>query len=134
MKRPETAAYLAKAQRSLKEARVVADGGLPDAAGRAAYLAAFHAAQALIFDRAGKAAKTHRGVRSEFARLTRDEPEIDRAFLTFLARAYSLKETADYAIGHDARVSAAEAERAIEMATLFVEAMSRHLSEDGQRR
>ncbi len=128
MKRPESFAYLDKARRSLKEARVVADGGLPDAAGRAAYLAAYHAAQPLIFDRTGKVAKTHRGVRSEFARLARDETGIDPAFLTFLARAYSLKETADYAIGHDARVSAAEAERAIETATQLVEAMSIHLS------
>ncbi len=33
MKWAETAAYLAKALRSSKEARVVADGGLPDADG-----------------------------------------------------------------------------------------------------
>ena len=31
--------------------------------------AAYHAAQTLVFDATGKAAKTHNGVRSEFARL-----------------------------------------------------------------
>ena len=46
MMRPETTAYLAKARQSLKEARVVAANDLPEAAGRAAYLAAYHAAQA----------------------------------------------------------------------------------------
>ena len=35
--------------------------GLADAAGRTAYLAGFHAAQALIFERTGRAVKTHRG-------------------------------------------------------------------------
>jgi uncharacterized protein (UPF0332 family) len=57
------------------------------------YLAAYHAAQ--VFRPHRKAAKTHRGVRSEFARLTRDEQRIEKAFLRFLARAYNLKETAD---------------------------------------
>jgi uncharacterized protein (UPF0332 family) len=128
MRRPETDAYLDKARRSLQEAHVVAAAGFPDAAGRAAYLAAYHVAQGLIFDRTGKAAKTHRGVRSEFARLTRNEPRIEKAFLRFLARAYNLKETADYAIGYDARVSIADAEQAIEMASRFLEAMSDLLS------
>lgn len=45
MRRPETAAYLAKARQSLKEARIVAEVNLPEAAGRAAYLAAYHAAK-----------------------------------------------------------------------------------------
>jgi uncharacterized protein (UPF0332 family) len=128
MKRPETVAYLAKAPQSLKEASIVLASDLCEAAGRAAYLAAYHAAQALIFDRTGRAAKTHRRVRSEFARVARDDPRIERAFIAFLARAYSLKETADHSIGHDARISAAEAKRAIEIATGFVEAMSNLLA------
>lgn len=41
---------------------------------RAAYLAAFHAAQAVIFEGTGKVAKTHRGVQSKFLRLTKDDP------------------------------------------------------------
>jgi len=34
---------------------------LNDAAGRTAYLAAFHAAQAFIFQRTGKVLKSHKG-------------------------------------------------------------------------
>lgn len=71
MNRPETAAYIAKARQSLREAGVLAQNNLADAAGRAAYLAAYHAAQAFVFDVSGKAAKTHSGVRSEFVRLAR---------------------------------------------------------------
>lgn len=58
MTQPEAVAYLAKAQQSLKEARIVASSELPDAAGRAAYLAAYHAAQSFIFEHTGKAAKS----------------------------------------------------------------------------
>jgi uncharacterized protein (UPF0332 family) len=42
---------------------------LPDEAGRMAYLAGFHAAQARIFERTGRTPKTHRGVRSQFGSL-----------------------------------------------------------------
>jgi uncharacterized protein (UPF0332 family) len=45
-----------------------------DAAGRSAYLAGFHAAQALISEKTGRAVKTHRGVRAELHRLTKDDP------------------------------------------------------------
>ena len=58
--KPETAQYLDKAQQALSEARAVAGIELAEAAGRAAYLAAFHAEQALIFERNGKVPKTHR--------------------------------------------------------------------------
>jgi uncharacterized protein (UPF0332 family) len=92
--------------------------------GRAAYLAAHHAAQALIFDRAGKISKTHNGVLSEFARLAKDDSRIDRAFLTFLAQAYNLKAIADYAVGSDADVTFAEAQQAIEIASRFIECIS----------
>ena len=124
MKRQETGAYLVKARQSLKEACVLMAGELPEAAGRAAYQAAYHSAQAFIFEHTGKAAKTHSGVRAEFARLSRGDPRVDRSFPTFLARAYSLKEHADYAIGHDRGVSLAEAQQAIEIATRFVDSLS----------
>ncbi|MBY6240683.1 HEPN domain-containing protein [Methylosinus sp. Sm6] len=118
---PETSAYLAKARQALKEARIVAANELPEAAGRAAYLAAFHAAQALIFERTSKTAKSHNGVRSEFARLAKNDPNIDPSFPTFLARAYNLKATADYAIGDGGGVSLSEAEQAIEIAVQLVD-------------
>ena len=128
MSRPETAAYLAKARQSLKEANVLAANDLADAAGRAAYLAAYHAAQALIFETTGKAAKTHNGVRSEFARLALSEPRIDRGFATFLARAYTLKENADYAIGLDAGLSVDDARQAMEGAETFVNQIAQLLT------
>ncbi len=83
------ALYLKKARQSLEEARAIARIGLYEAAGRAAYLAAHHAAQAFIFDNTGKVAKTHSGVRSEFARLAKDNPRIDRALIMFLGQAYN---------------------------------------------
>ena len=43
-------------------------------AARTAYLAGFHAAQALIFERTGKIAKTHRGVRNAISRLAENVP------------------------------------------------------------
>jgi uncharacterized protein (UPF0332 family) len=52
---------------------------VPRIAGREAYLAAFHAAEALLYERTAKIAKTHRGLRAEFARLSKDEPCIDRS-------------------------------------------------------
>jgi uncharacterized protein (UPF0332 family) len=79
----------------LEEARVVLAIGLSEPAGRAAYLAAMHAAQALIFHRTGRVAKTHSGVRSEFARLTKDDLATGGGLSTFLAEAYVLKQIAD---------------------------------------
>ena len=42
------------------------EADLIEDAGRAAYLAAFHAAQALIYERENRSLKTHRGVQSEW--------------------------------------------------------------------
>ncbi len=122
-------AYLDKARQSLREARAVAEIGLSAAAGRAAYLAAFHAAQAFILARANKVAKTHAGVRSEFARFARNEPELERSLATFLGQAYNLKTIADYAVGADVGVSASEANDAISGAARFVQDIERVLSE-----
>ena len=121
---PEAGDYLDKARQTFAGSARVAAINLPVAAGRAAYLAAYHAAQAFIFDRTGKISKTHSGARSEFARLAKDGPLIDRAFTAFLAQAYTLKEIADYGVGPDARVTIAEAREAIETAARFVDEMS----------
>ncbi len=56
--------------------------GLHYDAGRAAYLAAFHAAQTVIFERGGKVVRTHKGVNVEFLRLTRDDPAFTRSMRT----------------------------------------------------
>ena len=75
--------------------------GVGEDAGRNVYLAAFHAAQALIAERTGKDAKTHKGVHAQFARLTRNEPRLGRELRQFLARAYDMKSIADYGLGLD---------------------------------
>jgi uncharacterized protein (UPF0332 family) len=94
---------------------------LAEAAGRAAYLAAFHAAQALIFERNAKVPKTHRGVHAQFSRLARDIPGLGADLSRFLSRAYDFKVVADYEIGPDVSVPLAEAIAATKAAENFVD-------------
>lgn len=112
---PETADYLAKAREHLDEARKIAGIGLANAAGRSAYYAAFHAAEAFIMEHTGKAGIRHKGVRVEFARLAKDKPKL-RPFTAFPARAYELKAIADYGVAPEGRISLADAQIAIEQA------------------
>jgi uncharacterized protein (UPF0332 family) len=118
---PEAASYLAKAREDLSEASQIADIGLAKVAARSAYYAAFHAAEALIVERTGRIAKSHSGVRSEFARLTKDDPRIVKRLTTFLAQAYKYKEIGDYGIGADAVVGMPEADSAIRSAGEFLD-------------
>lgn len=99
--KPETRKFLDKAHGDLADARMVAAVELSHIAARSAYYAAFHAAEAFIFERTGKVAKTHSGVRSEFTRLARFSPEIGKTFSAFLAEAYKFKEVSDYSVGSD---------------------------------
>ena len=94
---------------------------LADEAGRTAYLAAFHAAQALIFERTGRTPKTHQGVRTQFAKLARADNHFEIALRRFLTDAYDLKSIADYAIGPHAMVTGEDATEAVERAHQFVE-------------
>ena len=107
---PEAARLLDKARLCLADATLYQQI-VPRIAGREAYLAAYHAAEALIFERTGKIAKTHRGLRAQFARLARDEPSIDQAISEFPGRAYELKSLADHGTGTEAEISAATATR-----------------------
>lgn len=118
---PEAADYLDKAREQLSEARKIVDIGLAKAVARSAYYAAFHAAEALIVERTGKAARTHSGLRAEFARLTKDLPNFDKADTTFLARAYQYKEISDYGFGDRAALTLTDAESAISTAERFVD-------------
>jgi uncharacterized protein (UPF0332 family) len=120
---PETAAYLAKARRTLVEAETMLQSKLYEAAGRAAYLAGFHAAQALISERTGRGVKTHRGVRTEFHRLTKDVSGVDDELRAFLAFGYDLKTAADYEVG-PAEVAPETARVAIDRAKRFVAKMA----------
>jgi uncharacterized protein (UPF0332 family) len=127
----ETADCLATARECLAGAKQIAALPLPKVAAREAYLAAFHAAEAYIFELTGKAVKTHRGLRATFSRLARNEPRIDPEYLTFLARAYELKSIADYGIGPTARaISAEDAARATETAERFIDTIT-HLLPPG---
>ena len=93
---------------------------LGEDAGRAAYLSAFHAAQALIFERTGRAATTHRGVHGQFLRLVANEPGIDFELRRFLSLGYKLKAIADYETGPEAVVPLEEASAAVETADRFI--------------
>jgi len=91
-----------------------------DTAGRTAYLAGFHAAQALISERSGRAVKTHGGVNTDFHRLVRNDAHIDDELRAFLGFAYNLKAIADYETGPGAEVSAQQAMWALAQAKQFV--------------
>src|SRR5580700_9678748 len=97
---PEAESYLAKARTSVGKARNALDVPvLVEVAARLAYRAGSHSAQALIFERTGGAAKTHRGVRSLFARLSEDDLRLDRAFSSFLGRGHHFQQVVDHGVG-----------------------------------
>ena len=125
---PEVAGHLARAREGLDEARIVAALPLARLAARSAYLAAFHAAEALILTRNGKVAKTHAGVHSEFARLTRDLPAADGELRRVLGRGYAYKDLADYVIGPERTVSNADAAAMIDDAARFVDRVAELLA------
>jgi uncharacterized protein (UPF0332 family) len=124
----ETADCLTKARECLDGAKQIAGLPLPQVAAREAYLAAFHAAEAYIFEQTGRTVKTHRGLRTTFSRLARNEPRIAPEYLTFLARAYELKSIADYSVGPTARpITAEDAARTIETAERFIDTITQLL-------
>jgi uncharacterized protein (UPF0332 family) len=129
--KPQSAAFLEKAYALLGEAETMLNVDLNDAAGRTAYLAGFHAAQALIFETHGRAFKTHSGVRSEFARLVKDDPRVDNELRGFLGYAYQMKEVADYESGPGSKVSAERALAALRTARRFVECVTSLLPANG---
>jgi len=117
---PEASGFIAKARQCLAYAHTNLDVGLGNDAGRNAYLAAFHAAQAFIFERSAVVAKSHQGVHAEFARLAKDEPAIGIDVRRFLSQAYNLKAVADYEMGPDSVVPLERARAAAETAEMFV--------------
>jgi uncharacterized protein (UPF0332 family) len=72
---PEATLYLEKARWHLASARTIAAQNIPEIAAREAYYAAYHAAEAYIFETTGKIAKTHSGLHGEFSRLAKDDPQ-----------------------------------------------------------
>ena len=116
----ESAAFLDRADVMLARAELMLSVGLNEDAAREAYLACFHAAQAYIFERTGNVSKTHRGVQTEFFRLSRDDGRADRALRRFLSQSYEFKSMADYGVGPDAVTSPGAATDAITAAKRFV--------------
>jgi uncharacterized protein (UPF0332 family) len=104
----------------LAEADILLVINLNEAAARTAYLAGFHAAQALISERTGRGVKSHSGVKTEFHRLVRGDARIDDKLRAFLGFAYNLKALADYQTGPGSDVSPELAAEAAETATRFV--------------
>jgi uncharacterized protein (UPF0332 family) len=117
---PEAGRFLQKAEKHLERGHTMLGVGLDEDAGRAAYLAAFHAAQALIFERTSKVHKTHRGVQTEFLRLTKDDLGFPSDQRIFLSKAYNLKAIADYETGPGSEISGEKAIAAVEGAHRFI--------------
>jgi uncharacterized protein (UPF0332 family) len=105
-----------------------------DAAGRTAYLAGFHAAQALISERTGRSAKTQKGVRTEFHQLIQGDTRFDAALRDFLGASYNLKAIADYETGPGAEVSPGRAREANAEARRFVTQVTNVLQESDPSR
>jgi uncharacterized protein (UPF0332 family) len=126
--KPETAGYLQKAQTLLAEADAIFNIHLHEAAGRSAYLAGFHAAQAFIFENTGRAPKTHSGVHTEFLRLTKDDPGLSPDLRIFLSQSYNFKAIADYQTGPSAKVPAELVATAIATGKRFVAEITRLLA------
>lgn len=123
--KPQAAAFFEKSHELLEQAGTMLRVELTEAAGRTAYLAGYHAAQALIFEREDRVFKTHKGVQGEFARLVKDDPRFDIELRAFLGRAYDLKAIADYESGPGSKVTHAQANEAITAARSFVAAIEK---------
>ena len=117
MTAPEVSEHLEKARECLTRARIILGAGVGEDAGRNAYLAGFHAAQAVIRARTGRTAKTHRGVHRILSQLGRTEPPL----AVFLSQAYNMKAVADYELGPGAGVPLERPRHAIDRAADFVE-------------
>lgn len=124
---PEIGELLDKARDCLRRARVILAAGVGEDAGRDAYLAAFHAAQAVLRARTGRTAKTHRGVHRLMSQLGQKEPQLADLAL-FLSQAYNLKSVADYELGPNADVPLDRAEEAIDRAAKFIEQVAELLT------
>jgi uncharacterized protein (UPF0332 family) len=118
--REHTGAYRDKAREVLDQAEAILRIGLYKPAGCTAYLAEFHAAQALIFETSGRVYKRHASVQGEFGRLVKDDPRVDGQLRALLGPTHSLK-AIDYETGPGSHVSAESAREAVEPSRRFTE-------------
>jgi uncharacterized protein (UPF0332 family) len=130
--KPETKLFMQKSYELLRKAEELLNRNRwPEEAGRAAYLAGFHAAQALLFEERDKIFKTHKGVHGEFGRLLKDEPRFDLELRAFLSRTYNLKVIADYEVDGGAKVTEEEASEVIRVARHLVEQVDQRIASAG---
>ena len=125
--KPQTADYLDSADQTLLDARRILGIDIPRQAARLAYYAQFHAAQALIFERTNKIAKTHKGVDRQFHKLAKAEPTLPSELAGQLSAAYYYKDVADYDTGTAAPITPTEA-RGIATAERLVAAVRHSLT------
>jgi uncharacterized protein (UPF0332 family) len=118
--KPQTAAFLESAEEAVRDAKQILAINIPRQAARLAYYAQFHAAQALIFERTQRSAKTHKGVDKQFHRLAMAETGFSPGLAATLSVAYHFKEAADYETGIAGAISPEDAGQAIAAAELFV--------------
>lgn len=93
--RPESAALLEKARRSLDAARRLLEAGHPDFAADRAYYAIFYAAEALLAARDLRYS-SHGAVHGAFGREFARTEELDPAFHRWLLNAFDLRQDAVY--------------------------------------
>lgn len=89
--KPATRRRILYALKILAGGRQICEIGLHGMAAREAYLAAFHAAQALIYEMTEKAPKSHKGVHVEFSRLAPQYAELGNPATRHLSAAYDFK-------------------------------------------
>ena len=118
--KPGSARYLNSAERKLIDADGIGSAGFIEVAAREGYLAALSAARAVIFEKTGKIAKTHVGVRTVFLRLVHEGMAFDVKLAEFLADGFELKTTVDY--GDRTEISPRSAADALVTARAFVAA------------
>ncbi len=98
--KPEAAGELQLAKEALAGAEeILALTTRAKVVAREAYIAALHAARAVIFERTGKVSKTHSGTHSEIGRLAHLDATIDPQFSHFLKAAFDAKINSDYGEG-----------------------------------
>ena len=117
--KPESKDFHDKAMRKLQRAQRMIKLDLPEDAARTAYIACFHLAQAVVFERSGKIAKTHKGVHAAFYLQTSEDTAVDKDLRSFLARSYRYKYADDYAVGIEEETTLSTATRAVDIASSF---------------
>ena len=86
--KPESSQFIEQAQLLIARIDIMLTVMLHEDAARASYLACFHAAQAYIFERTEKTARSHNGVQTEFFRLTKADRRTDPVLRKFLSQSY----------------------------------------------